>query len=151
MRFFHQGQFEGHRKRISPHLGRGPEEATDEGVKKFYERLLRILQQPIVREGTWQLLHCEPAWEGNWTSACYIAFAWQMAGHAPLVMVVNYAANQSQCHVRLPIDDLAGREWCLHDQLSDQCYHRSGDDLGARGLFVDHAPWQAAVFSLARQ
>ena len=29
LRFFHQGQFEGRRKRISPHLGRGPLEPTD--------------------------------------------------------------------------------------------------------------------------
>jgi glycosidase len=30
LRFFHQGQFEGRRARISPHLCRGPEEAVDE-------------------------------------------------------------------------------------------------------------------------
>ena len=29
LRFFHQGQFEGRKKRISPHLGRGPSEPTD--------------------------------------------------------------------------------------------------------------------------
>ena len=30
LRFFHQGQFEGRRKRISPHLGRGPDEPVDQ-------------------------------------------------------------------------------------------------------------------------
>ena len=30
LRFFHQGQFEGRKKRISPHLVRGPEEPVDE-------------------------------------------------------------------------------------------------------------------------
>ena len=32
LRFFHQGQFEGRKKRISPHLVRGPDEPVDEDV-----------------------------------------------------------------------------------------------------------------------
>ena len=38
LRFFHHGQFEGHRKRISPHLIRAPRETTDEALQQFYER-----------------------------------------------------------------------------------------------------------------
>jgi hypothetical protein len=34
LRFFHQGQFEGRKKRISPHLVRGPEEPLDERVSR---------------------------------------------------------------------------------------------------------------------
>jgi hypothetical protein len=43
LRFFHHGQFEGRRKRISPHLVRAPLESTDEGLRRFYERLLAVL------------------------------------------------------------------------------------------------------------
>ena len=39
LRFFHQGQFEGRVKRISPHLGRGPVEPADAKVQAFYDRL----------------------------------------------------------------------------------------------------------------
>src|SRR5688572_23507044 len=38
LRFFHQGQFLGYKKRISPHLGRGPDEPTDQELAKFYDR-----------------------------------------------------------------------------------------------------------------
>ena len=55
LRFFHQGQFEGRRKRISPHLVRAPLEPVDEALQQFYERLLAVLRQPIVRDGHWQL------------------------------------------------------------------------------------------------
>jgi glycosidase len=151
LRFFHQGQLEGHKKRISPHLGRGPNEPTDETVKNFYDRLLNILKQPVLRDGSWQLLGCEQGWDGNWTNDCFIAFAWQSAGQAPLIVVVNYAPNQSQCHVRLPLADLSRKTWCLQDQISGHCYHWNGDDLAGRGLFVDHAPWQPAVFSLTQE
>ena len=77
LRFFHQGQFEGRRKRISPHLVRGPVEPVDQRLQQFYDRLLAALKLPAVRDGEWQLLECRPAWEGNWTSDCFVAFAWQ--------------------------------------------------------------------------
>src|SRR6516164_2335173 len=49
LRFFHQGQLAGRRKRISPHLGRGPDEPVDQAVGKFYDRLLAALRQPTFR------------------------------------------------------------------------------------------------------
>jgi hypothetical protein len=110
--------------------------------------LLSILKQPTVREGSWQLLECQPAWEGNWTNDCFISFGWQSGGQAPLIAVVNFAPNQSQCHVRLPFADLGGKKWRLTDQISDASYDWNGDDLAARGLYIDLAPWQASVFSL---
>ena len=77
LRFFHQGQFEGRKKRISPHLVRGPNEPIDETLKQFYDRLLAVLRQPAVRDGQWQLLECTPGWDGNWTHDCFLVFAWQ--------------------------------------------------------------------------
>jgi hypothetical protein len=105
LRFFHQGEFEGRKKRISPHLIRGPEEPVDQKLKQFYDRLLAVLRQPILRDGQWQLLECVPAWDGNWTWDCYLAFAWQASSGARLLVTVNYAPNQSQCYVRLPFTD----------------------------------------------
>jgi glycosidase len=42
MRFFHQGQFEGRMKKISPHLVRGPQESPDKEIEAFYGQLLEI-------------------------------------------------------------------------------------------------------------
>ena len=106
LRFFHQGQLEGRKKRISPHLGRGPDEPVDGKRKEFYEKLFAVLRRPVVRSGEWRLLECMPAWEGNWTFDCFIAFAWQDPDGERLLVTVNYAPNQSQCYVRLPFDDL---------------------------------------------
>ena len=150
LRFFHQGQFEGRRKRISPHLGRGPVEPTDQHLQQFYDRLLAVLGQPAAREGQWQLLECRPAWEGNWTWDCFVAFAWQGGGGERLLVTTNYAPNQSQGYVRLPFADLEGSRWRLHDQLEDVVYDRDGSDLSDRGLYLDVPPWQTSVFALTR-
>jgi hypothetical protein len=147
LRFFHQGQFEGRKKRISPHLCRGPCESVDARLREFYERLLAVLRAPVVRDGQWQLVECVPAWEGNWTSDCLVAFAWQGPGGDRLLVAVNYAANQSQCYLRLPFTDLAGGQWRLKDQMSSAIYDRDGNDLQSNGLFLDMSPWQTAVFS----
>jgi hypothetical protein len=151
LRFFHQGQLEGRKKRISPHLCRGPVEPADAELERFYERLLAVLQQPLVREGRWRLLECTPAWEGNWTWDCFLAFAWEGADGARCLVTVNYAPNQSQCYVRLPFADLAGRRWRLRDQLQEAVYDRDGGDLHARGLYLDVPPWHASVFALASE
>ena len=150
LRFFHQGQFQGCKKRISPHLGRGPDEPRDRELEAFYDRLLAVLRLPVVRDGQWQLLECAPAWEGNWTRECFLAFAWQRAADERLIVAVNYAPNQSQCHVRLPFTGLAGKQWRLQDQLAPASYDWNGDDLQARGFYVDMQPWQACAFTLTQ-
>jgi glycosidase len=150
LRFFHQGQFEGRKKRISPHLVRGPQEPIDSHLKQFYDRLLAALRQPAVRDGQWQLLECTPAWEGNASHDAFLVFAWQNPKGEKLVVAVNYAPTKSQCHVRLPFADLAGKKWRLQDQLTAAGYEWNGDDLHGRGLFLDMAPWQACAFLLGR-
>lgn len=148
LRFFHQGQLEGRQKRISPHLVRAPQEPVDETLQSFYDRLLGILRQPLVRDGQWQLLECTPAWDGNGTHDDCLVFAWRGTGGETGVVAVNYADHHSQCHVWLPFGDLAGQKWRFADQLSAAQYEWNGDDLLGRGLYLDMVPWQAHVFQL---
>jgi glycosidase len=150
LRFFHEGQLTGRKKRISPHLCRRPDEAADADLAQFYQRLLAVLRQPVLRDGRWQLLECSPAWEGNWTWDCFVAFGWQGPGDERLLVAVNYAANQGQCYVRLPIEDLASHPWRLRDLVGTAAYDRDGHDLQSRGLYLDMTPYQASIFSLAR-
>jgi len=148
LRFFHQGQFEGRTKRISPHLVRGPDEPINRKVDQFYERLLALLRHPLIRNGQWQLLECIPAWEGNGSSDAFIVFAWRNSCGECLLVSVNYAPFQSQCYVRLPFPDLDSGQWQLQDLLGDARYDRNGRDLQSRGLYLDMAPWQYHAFEM---
>jgi glycosidase len=148
LRFFHQGQFDGRLKRISPHLGRGPDEPVNPALRQFYERLLDVLRRPVVRQGQWHLLECVPAWDGNGSSEDFIGYAWQDAGGGRLLLAVNYAPHHSQCYVRLPFADLGGRQWRVQDLLGDARYERDGNDLQSRGLYLDVPPWQRHVFEV---
>jgi glycosidase len=148
LRFFHQGQFEGRRKRISPHLVRGPSEPVNSAVRQFYERLLEALRRPAFRQGRWQLLECVPAWEGNGSSVSFIAYVWQDSNGERLLVCVNYSALPGQCYVRLPPLEPGSRQWRLQDLMSEARYDRDGNELQARGLYLDVAPWQYHVFEM---
>jgi len=143
--FFHQGQFEGRRKRSSPHLVRGPQEANDQRLKQFCDRLLAVLREPAVRDGQWRVLDCTPAWEGNWTWGGFLVFAWHGPADERLLVTANYAPNPSQCYVRLLFADLGSGQWRLEDLIGDATYEREGDDLQARGLYLDEPPWRARL------
>ncbi|CAD6516619.1 alpha-amylase family glycosyl hydrolase [Paraburkholderia metrosideri] len=148
LRLFHQGQFDGRRKRISPHLVRGPQEPVDASLQGFYEMLMTVLRQPIFRDGTWGLVEITPAWEGNWTSDCFIGWVWQRDDGERRLVVVNYAGNQSQCYVRIPFADLTGSTVRLTDLMGPASFDRDGNDIVSRGLYLDLPPWGYHVFEL---
>jgi hypothetical protein len=151
LRFFHDGQFDGRQKKVSVHLARRPDETVDPALHDFYMCLLETINRPVVREGSWRLLQCETAWRDNWTSDCFICFAWQNGDDEKLLVVVNYAPNRSQCYVRVPFNDLGGKSVLLQDLMSSVTYERNGSDLVSRGLYLDMPAWGYHVFRIMRR
>jgi hypothetical protein len=149
LRFFHQGQREGRKVRISMHLGRGPAEALDAAIGAFYDALFACLKDPAFRDGHWQLLDARPAWEGNGSNDAFIVFAWTGPGVLRRLVAVNYAGHQSQCYVALPWRDLDGRRWRLRDRLSEALYERDGTELSTRGLYLDLPAWGYHAFEVS--
>ena len=148
MRFFHQGELEGKKKRISPHLVRGPQEETDTNLQRFYTVLLDLLRRPIFREGKWRLVEPIPAWMGNDAWDDFIAFSWDSTDGERILVVVNYANNLGQCYLRMPFMDIAGKQWRLEDIIGGYTYDRDGNELYTKGLYLDVQPWQYHVFEM---
>jgi glycosidase len=146
LRFFHQGQFLGRMKRISPHLVRAPHEPTNTGLQKFYGSLLDLLKKPIFRNGKWSLLECVPAWEANNTWDSFIAFAWEGISDNRVLVCVNYSPQPGQCYVRLPFPELGDKQWKFDDLMSEASYVREGHDLLSSGLYLDMPGWSYHVF-----
>ena len=150
LRFFHQGQFEGYKVRIPVQLRRGPREGANPELAAFYERLLSLLREPILRSGDWRLLECVRAWDGNESWDSFIAFGWSMPDGRCWVVPVNYSDHRSQCYVPLPFGHLARSEWQLRDLMSPASYERDGYQLLSPGLYLDMPPWGYHVFELRK-
>jgi len=149
LRFFHQGQLEGKKKRISPHLGRGPVEPVNEKLGKFYQKLLSGLRQPVFHNGNWKLLECVPAKDGNPSYENYICYAWEsLADNNKTLVVVNYSSENSRCLVKFPFVDLRIKGWQFQDLFSDFGYEQDADNLQSNGLYFDEPGWKYYVFSL---
>lgn len=148
MRFLHQGQLQGNVKRISPHLGRGPEEPIDFSLERFYGKLLVILRKSVFHSGQWQLLETTRAGDDNNSNINYVGFVWIGLNNEKILVVVNYSGSTSQAFLTIPIRELAGRKWQLKDQFSGVSYDRDGDELLSRGLFLDEPGWKYYVFSV---
>ena len=149
LRFFHQGEFEGRKKKLSPHLGRAPIEPVNERLKTFYQKLLSLLHESTFRQGSWQLLNCEQTDDSNRSHENYICFAWQGNDNKECrIVVVNYSPGRSQCFLKLSTLQLAGKIWMLNDEFGSANYERNGDELHTRGLFLDEPGWKYYVFAL---
>jgi alpha amylase-like protein len=149
LRFFHDGEFEGRKKKLPVHLGRRPDEVSDASLQEFYSHLLACVHRPETRDGAWRLLDCAPGWDGNWTWDCFISSSWSRQGGDRLISVVNYAPNQSQCYLQLPFDDIAGDSVKFTDLMGTAVYVRGGDQLRSEGLYLDLPPWGYHVFKVA--
>ena len=148
LRFFHQGQFEGRMKRISPHMIRAPYEQLNNDLQNFYRDLLGIVRQSLFRNGEWQSLACVPAWDGNRTWDCFLAFSWEEQKGDSALVVVNYSPHASQCYVHLPFSEMSGRSVAFRDLMSNALYERDGNDLLSHGIYLDLPPWGYHIFDV---
>lgn len=147
LHFFHEGQLEGRRVKASVHLARRPAEPVDETLRTFYQRLLKCLQRTELRNGDWKLLDCRPAWDENRTWNQFLAYWWDDP-RGRLLVAINYGPTQGQCYVGLPPAGFPGRTFLLRDLMSDVRYERAGDELAARGLYLDITEWCYHVFEI---
>lgn len=148
MRFFHEGQLEGRRLRASLHLRRRPAEPVDLALQRFYRDLLECLRLPEVHAGTWRLLECRSAWDGNGTWDHFLAYAWEGQTPGRVLVIANHGSTRGQCYVQLPFAGLGDRKFLLLDQLSPARYERDGAELANGGLYLDLPEWGYHVFEM---
>jgi hypothetical protein len=138
-KLYHEGQFDGRRVKLPVFLCRRPDEPVDFELRAFCQRLLRAITHPVFHEGYWQLCECA-GWTDNSSFENLLAWCW-CDGDDRFLIVVNYSAAAAQGRVRLPGDDLRGRNWRLNDSLCEITFERNGDEMHDAGLYVALGAW----------
>jgi hypothetical protein len=145
-KLIHEGQFEGRRVRLPVFLGRRPPEASDEGLREFYCRLLKAVSEEVLKSGEWRLCECG-GWPDNTSYRNLVAWCWSLGTDCRLV-VVNLSATQSQGRVRLMGALVPEQGIVLEDHFSSAVYQRDGREIVESGLFVDLPPWGYHFFRI---
>ena len=148
MKFFHQGQFEGRKKRITPHLIRGPIEAPDAQLAGFYHWLLELLKSPVF-DGKWQLGQAREAWQGNWTAEDFVVYQWTHAEHPTLMIIVNYSSHRSQCFVPIPSEKLNEARCSFKNLRTGESWQRDTHAVKEQGHYFDLGDYEAIVIEIA--
>jgi hypothetical protein len=145
-RLLHEGQFEGMKVRLPVFLGRRPGEQVDHDLVAFYNRLLKEVNQDVLRNGEWRL--CERSgWPDNQSCLNILTWCWVQNNERYLI-VINFRHEGAQARVHVPWDELRGKQWRLNDLLTGEVYDRSGDEMRDGGLYVDLSPWKCHLFNV---
>ncbi len=145
-KLFHDGQFEGRKIKLPVQLGRRQEEAVDEDLLVFYQRLLDVMAAAGIRDAQWQLCECT-GWPDNLSYLNLIAWSWQIQ-QGRFVIVVNLSDRSSQGRVRFPWDSV-GEDIVLQDLFSGEIYRRERSEVVDFGLYVNLQAWGFHFLSAA--
>ncbi len=148
LRFFHHGQLEGHRHRISPHAIRGPVEHPNGDIQTFYARLLNVLRHPSLKEGGWQLLDANGTMEGDRTHENIIAYQWTQASGSQLLVVVNYSAYPSRARIPIAHDRFLKLSMSRVELTEGLQQDRGTIEEQADGLRFDLLPWEICILTM---
>lgn len=151
MRFLHQGQLTGARRKAPVQLVRSWAGPDDPRITALYENLLQVLNRSAVGQGKGELLRPRAAWQDNPTAQNFVIVQWQAQPDLFDLVVINLATHPSQCVVSLNFPNLSSCSWSMQDLLSDEQYVRPGLELQNHGLFLDVPANAAQLFQLQPQ
>jgi hypothetical protein len=145
MKFFHEGQLEGRRVKISPHLIRRPVEEVNIELQLFYRKLLDLLKEDFFRNGRWMLLDAKPAWPGDESYVRVISFRWKGADGRHLIVGVNFSDRPASARLRLSIDRTCASDVVLRDWFSGTRQELHRGQIFNPGLEMTLEPWAFRV------
>jgi hypothetical protein len=147
-RLFHDGQFEGRKKRVPVFLAKRPPEETNSELQLFYRQLLTVTNDETFRNGHWcmgEIRTCADCTPHPQLLAWYWRTDTAATGY---LIVINYSDRPAQGLLRLNQDELSGTTLHLTDLLSDVSYERSGSELFGHGIYIALEPWNCHFFRL---
>jgi glycosidase len=145
MRFYHHGQLDGRKIHLPVPLAVAAPEKPDVETRAFYERILRLNNEPIFHDGQWSLLEVNSA--GDDTFRNLVAYQW-LHKDARQVVIVNLASGTSQARIRFSEGIAPTRQYVFLDQLHDVRYSRDGNEIARQGLYVRLDPYRAHLFDV---
>ena len=153
---FQEGQLEGRRCQQDVRLARrrseplGGEIGGEAGgeLEAFHESLLEIRSRIEDLPGRFIVCPVREAWAENSSHEQLVVSLREGSAGEWILVAVNFGPLGAQGYVDVSPIEPGGRKWLLQDLLSLAMYERGGDDIAARGLYLDLLPWDFNVFEV---
>jgi hypothetical protein len=140
MIFMNHGQWSGLRNKLDVHLRRGADEMEDGGVKKYYQRIMQIVQDPAFTGPHYYFVYNMSGQKKD----DFVAYIREQ-GDSYYLVVVNYSDNSGCANV--PIYNIEGSgDHVIHEAVDDVEYIRNVDTIKKEGLIVCLNAWQSQIF-----
>ena len=140
MIFMNHGQWSGYKNKLDVHLRRSADEMENKKVRRYYERLMEIVQNPAFTGSKYYFVN-NIRGEKKDDFISYI----REDGNNHFVVIINYS-NSTGC-ANVPIYNIEGNgEVVIHEVVDDVEYIRNIDIIKEEGLKVCLYPWQSQIF-----
>ncbi len=143
--FYNDGQFEGKSVKLPVQLRREPIEEPISEIVEFYDKLLKIRNNPIFFVGNWNLL-CTIQLHRDFTNKNILAWQWKLDNERRIV-IVNFSSETVYCRIKFDIETQL-EKIILHDLLNDKEYERSVSEIINDGLFVHLEAFKSHIFEI---
>jgi len=137
MRFLHDGQLDGRKRKVPVQLRRRCAEPPDAAIVQMYQQLLAALAGTAVGQGKPRLLKPKRAVGGEPAPESVIAVLWESESRADLALI-NYCAHRVKCAPPLKYQ-VKGRRFGSDD---------SSYEKGEGAVVFDLAPYAAQLLEL---
>ncbi len=145
MRFYHQGELEGAKVHLPITLRIAADGDADPAATAFFAKLLRITKDPLFHVGEWNLLPVSD--EGADTAGNLVVYEWRSEKNWK-VIVVNLSRDSAQGRVHFSEQVWPAADYVFYDELHDERYVRSAQELSGTGLFVLRGGSDAHLFTV---
>jgi hypothetical protein len=146
LRFYNDLQLEGLRHKVPLQIKEIWERKADLAVRKFYEKLLKIVDHPAFHGGEWNLLEVRECPSGNGSYKNILAWSWAQRRTIKIV-AVNYSATPSSGVIKRSVNS-AGDNNTIFDELSDRFFSFKAEDLADGIPLREMPPYAAHIFDV---
>ena len=143
--FFQDGQFEGKSIKLPLQLGKEPTEEPNLTIIEFYNKLLKIRNNPIFLDGKWSLLDTIQL-HRDFTNKNVLAWQWKLNNEKRIV-IVNFSDSDVYCRIKFDVPT-ATNKVILHDLLNEQKYERDVYEIINEGLFIHLETFNSHIFEI---
>ncbi len=142
----HEGQLEGRLFRVPVQLRRRQPEQANQVLVEFYDKLLRLLKQPVIQQGVWGRIRKEEAWDHDDTYKRIVAHRWDTEDDV-LLVVVNYQNQDGQAFLPMKLPG-SSKMVTLRDLMSGETYVRDREEVQNKGIYVKLPAWSFHLFTV---